>query len=291
MKIKHISASKRSDGNRGGVEKFAWYLQGAIGCEILEDDEYDGSYDGDTLFIVDGNHGANIPDDAPIISVAHGTWAGLHRRWIISDIGDVTEKSQIERWKKPNVKVVSISPGVTYELTEFCGVEPYKCIPHGIYTDIYRPVETKNQKPVVIHVAQGNGKGLDKMEAIQNLVPEFEIRYLNAEIGEEPFKFAQGDMFLHASLSDGNSYACLEAMSCDLPSVVTNVGLFHDFDDIDIGMVVNYNCGPETYAAALKEVWKNREKIHPREWMAKNSTYNRFKKQWEDLIEEFTNSK
>lgn len=287
MRLIHISGSRRRDGNSGGVEKFAWYLEQAVGCELLTDSEYDGSYDGNTTFIIDGDHGKNIPAEAPVVSVAHGTWAGLHRRWLKRDIGDGTEQSQIHRWRQPNVKVVSVSPGVTRELREYCAVEPSREIWHGVSTFDYKPpfYKAPNKKPVVLHAAQGEGKGLDKMEKIQELLPQFELRYLDAKIGEEPIRFAGGDMYLHASLSDGNSYAVLEAMSTDLPCVVTNVGLFEgDFDEDDVGRILPYTATAEDYADAIIDLWENREDIHPRKWVMKNARYRHFATQWREFL-------
>ena len=281
--IIHISAARRRDGITGGVEKFAWYLEKAVGCKLLLDNEYDGQYDGNTIFIVDGDHGRNIPPEAPIISVAHGTWAGLHRRWLTNDINDHTERSQISRWHLPNVKVVSVSSGVTYELQTLCNKEPDIEILHGIDTDLFVPKQHNNKKPVILHVAQSEGKGLHLMNEIQELLPEFEVRYLNAEIGEEHIKFAEGDIFLHASLSDGNSYACLEAMSCNLPCVVTNVGLFHNFDESQIGRILPYTSTPKDYANAIRDLWECKD-VNTREFIERYVTFNQFKFNWEKYI-------
>jgi hypothetical protein len=284
MRYVHISGSRRRDGNSGGVEKFAWYLEQAIGCELLTDTEYTGWYDGNTIFIVDGDHGKNIPQGAPIVSVAHGTWAGLHRRWQKQSIGDYTEKSQIARWHQPNVKVVSVSPGVTHELRTLCGVEPVTEIWHGIHTKLPTFGLPFNRKPVVLYASKSPGKGYDLMPEIQRLLPDFELRYLNAGIGEELNKFMAGDMYLHASLSDGNSYACLEAMTCDLPCVVTNVGLFHDFNEDKIGRILPYTSSAEDYADAIEAVYNNEWMYYPRDWILQNATFETFKAKWEVFL-------
>lgn len=301
-RIVHLSAHRRRDGNPGGVEKFGWYLERAIGAELLTSAEYRGNYLPGTLFVVDGGHGLNIPDRSPILSVCHGTWVAVWQRWqFIPEPVDHPqppyEGSQQRMWGtpgrekspavtgKPNVLPVAVSTGSKRELICYHNRGDAPVLLHGIDHDVYVPRKTNNAKPVIIHVASEWRKGHHIIPRLQELLPQFKFEFLSAAIGEEPQKFARGDMYIHISCSEGNSYACLEAMSCNLPMVATNVGLFEsDVKSEVIGKVVSYYSTPEQMAEAIVEVWETRTKFNPRDWIMQNATFRHFKDRWEKLI-------
>ena len=297
--IIHVSISRRRDGNPGGVEKFGWYLERAIGCRLIVDNELQRilpTIPGDTLFITDGGHGLEIPDSYPILSVCHGSWVGLWARWgftpeMEGNIGAPYEASQVAMWGKPdspgksNALPVACSSGAKRELIQYHLRPDAPIILHGIDHDIYVPRETSNPRPKIIHVATEWRKGHHLIPKLQSLLPQFDFEFLGARIGEEPDKFAAGDMFVHFSCSEGNSYACLEAMSCNLPMVVTNVGLFEkDVDSAIVGKVVPFYSTVEQMAEAIVEVWDTRLRFNPRDWILKNATFEKFRGRWETLI-------
>lgn len=296
-KILHISAHRRKDGCRGGVEKFAWYLERAIGCDLLVDNDYHGEFFPDTLFVVDGGHGLNIPDRSPILSVCHGTWVALWARWGFTKemegcANASYEESQVKMWGtperggKPNVLPVACASGAKRELLQYHNRSDAPILFHGIDHDLYVPRKTNNPKPVIVHVANEWRKGHHIIPKLQERLPQFQFEFLDAAIGEEPAKFARGDMFIHISCSEGNAYACLEAMSCNLPMVVTNVGLFEkDVSSEQVGKVVPFYSDVETIADAILEVWESRNTFEPRDWILQNATFNHFQERWQKLIE------
>ena len=72
-KIKQLVWRKREDGDAGGVPKFAWYLQRAIGGVVYSCTKGGNSDWSNSLPIVDGNLTRWI-GDIPVISVVHGLW-------------------------------------------------------------------------------------------------------------------------------------------------------------------------------------------------------------------------
>jgi hypothetical protein len=300
--ITHISVSRRRDGNSGGVEKFAWYLERAIGAKLLIDSEYRGEYIPNTLYIVDGGHGLNIPDRSPILSVCHGTWVAVWQRWQfmpepIDHPQLPYESSQARMWGTPgreqspaiigksNVLPIACSSGAKRELVCYHAREDAPVLLHGIDHDIYVPHKTHNAKPVILHVASEWRKGSHLIPQLSERLSQFQFEFLNAKIGEEPSKFSKGDMFIHMSCSEGNSYACLESMSCNLPMVVTNVGLFEgDVKDEMVGKVIPYYSTIDQMAEAIVEVWETKERFNPREWIIQHATFQHFKERWEELI-------
>jgi glycosyltransferase involved in cell wall biosynthesis len=181
---------------------------------------------------------------------------------------------------------VAVSSGAKRELEFYHNRFDALIIFNGIDADQFVPRRAfSSSRPLIIHAASDWRKGIDIIPKLQSKLPHFDFQFLNANIGEEPEKFARGDMFVHISCSEGNSYACLEAMSCDLPVVVTNVGLFEsDVDSSIVGRVVPYVSTVDEICHAIKEVWEERRKFHPREWILRNATFEHFKHNWQNLI-------
>lgn len=298
-KIYHLSLNRRRDGCPGGVEKFAWYLERAIGCELIIDNELPrilSTLPKNTLFITDGGHGLSIPNGFPILSVCHGSWVGLRARWgwtpeMSGHDGAPYEESQVKMWGnydslgKPNTLPVACSGSAKRELIQYHNRSDAPVLLHGIDHETYTPRKNSNSRPVIIHVANEWRKGHHIIPDLEARLPEFEFRFLNAAIGEEPERFGGGDVFIHISCSEGNAYACLEAMSCNLPMVVTNVGLFEkDVLSETVGKVIPYYSTVDQIVEAVKEVYERKREFNPREWILQNATFQMFKERWEELI-------
>jgi hypothetical protein len=297
--IVHVSLARRRDGCAGGVEKFAWYLERAIGCRLVVDHELPGllsTLPRNSLLITDGGHGLEIPDSIPILSVCHGTWVGVWARWgwtpeMEGYVNAPYEESQVAMWGnhdhpgKPNTLPVACSSGAKRELVQYHARFDSPTLLHGIDHDVYIPRKTTNTRPKIIHVANEWRKGHHIIPELQSRLPQFDFEFLNAGIGEEPDRFIRGDMYIHISCSEGNSYACLEAMSCNLPMVVTNVGLFEkDVGGEVVGKVIPFYSTVDQMAEAIIEVWESRGKFNPRDWIIRNATFEKFKERWEKLI-------
>lgn len=251
------------------------------------------------LFVVDGGHGIDIPHYIPLISVCHGTWVALWARadWQPEHLGfdeECYEPSQLQMYGRrgqpgrPNMLPVAVSAGAKRELVMYHNRHDAVTICNGVSTREFCPLpkHTDRARPIIIHAAADWRKGIYIIPKLQERLPHFDFQYLNAEIGEEPAKFARGDMFVHISCSEGNAYACLEAMSCNLPMVVTNVGLFEsDVDSSIVGRVIPYVSTVEEICQAIEEVWETREKFNPREWILSNATFEHFRDNWHSLIE------
>jgi glycosyltransferase involved in cell wall biosynthesis len=132
---------------------------------------------------------------------------------------------------------------------------------------------------VVLYAGRGFAKGEDIVRAAARLLPEFEVRFLDARIGEEPAKFAAGDLFLFPSRHEGNAYALLEAMACGLPVVASPVGLLEPVPDERLGVIVDSE-DPAAWADAVRRVWRHRDAYDPRAWVLENATFERFAAGW-----------
>lgn len=291
MNIYHVSSSKRSDGNAGGVEKFSWYLQKAIGCELLYPHEAESKRPhmkrGD-IIIGDGYHVCGFdPTYFHVISIVHGSWMEFAiRNGKLQDFrGEADRQGGI--WKNPNIKKVSVSQSAAKYLKLHHNVDTDKIILNSIDTDLFKPIEHKNDKPVIIYAANDYNKdGQGRLGKIAGLLEhKFEFRYLSADIGEEHIKYAQGDLYIQCSFYEGNAFASVEAMSCGLPVIASRTGLFEDTDlGNHVGETVEWNASAEDFAKAIEYVWSNKNIYNPREWVINNANFGKFKKDWQDYI-------
>jgi hypothetical protein len=291
LKIVHISSSKRfnndgSPNNAGGVEKFAHYLQQATGCVLAIPGEVNiRDYD---IVIGDGYHVSSANYNAQkVISVCHGSWLEFAKRNNkMSDfIGEAQKQHEV--WINPKIKKVAVSEASAKYLKIHDGVEADKIILNSVDVNLFKPVEHKNEKPVIIFASSDYNKdGHGRLHQVHMLLKdEFEFRYLNARIGEEQDKFAQGDLYIQGSFYEGNSYATIEAMSCGLPIIASCTGLFEETKfNPSVGEVVAWNAPAEEYAKAIKYVWSKKNTYDPRGWVKNNASFEIFKKQWEDYI-------
>lgn len=294
MTIYCLSSSRRflKDGtpnNAGGVEKFGYYLRQAIGCEIVTPEDNISPNAGDTI-IADGYYaGGWNTDKFNVISIVHGSWAefAIRNNKKPDFVGEVSRQNAV--WTNPKIKKVAVSQSAAKYLKIHHKVDADKIILNSVNTDLFKPVERhmENVLPVIIYVANCYNKdGQGRLGNIAEILKhKFEFRYLNASIGEEQDKFAQGDLFIQTSLYEGNSFAGIEAMSCGLPVIASQAGLFEDteFDPI-VGATVAWNASPEEFATAIEHVWWNHSLYKPRDWVLANADFEIFKKQWQDFI-------
>ena len=297
VKVVHISWLKRSDGELGGVEKFAHYLQRALfeaghDCAIIGWSDYPkhrtarnmsnpdkalvlGSWlESEMEFDVavsDGYWGHGITQH-PVLPVVHGTWAQFHLNMGGSPWANHEVRAQHDAFNAPNAFPVACSPASARELLAHHRRQPVATILHGVDLEAFRPhcpeegnnitgerTDKATCYPIVLHAATNAKKGQEIMPAIaRELGAAFSVEYLNAKAGEEPDAFRRGHIFLHPSRHEGNAYALVEALASGLPVVTTNVGLFASIEDGLVGRVLPVGSTVSQWAAAVRDVWEVR---------------------------------
>lgn len=284
----HLSFTTRAGGDRGGVPKFAWYLQRAIGCDILTPSQVGGlDWNKYKVLVADGTMTDHFPHNFKglKISVVHGTWAefGLRNK---TKAFEGEAESQGRVWNQSDVLTVAVSQSAADMVLKHHKAEVDAIIPNGIDLSAYVPRLNSNVKPVLLHAATDYNKdALGKLNEIARLLPEFDCQFLGAKIGEEPNKFARGDIFLSCSHCEGYSYATVEAMSCGLPIVTSSTGIFEDMDPRGVGHVVAWDAPAEQFSAAVRTVWNNRSTYKPREWVEQHGSFELFASRWNAFIE------
>lgn len=297
-KIAIISYTSRKEGCLSGVERYNDLLQKAIGGEIYTGTMFNmpnpqtlnkflvdkKEIDENTLCIVDGSWGLNIPKNIPVISVVHGTWTEFNLR----NHGKLeVEPMQDRMWHRPNTKMVAVSYASAKYLELHHRVRANKIILNGVDADEFcLGKKGINKLPVVLHCARDYNKGshgkIDKI--IELLKNKFEFKMLKTPEGMEWEEYQKADIVLQCSNYEGNSYFMLEGMACGLPVVASSAGLFEDLNCANIGCVVDWKASAEDFAKTIQYVWENRFRFNPRQWILDNANFEMWKKQWQDFL-------
>jgi len=320
VKVVHVSWLKRSDGELGGVEKFADYLQRALReagheCSVVAWSDYPthrvarnisnpdkalllGSWlEANVEFDVavsDGYWGLGITQ-RPVLPVVHGTWAQFHLNMGGSPWADHEVRAQHDAFNAPNAFPVACSPAAARELLQHHRREAVATILHGIDLQAFGPRLSKTTdimpeiipQPIVLHAATNSKKGSEIMPAIaRQLGPGFDVQYLGAKADEEPEAFRRGDIFLHPSKHEGNAYALLEALASGLPVVTTPVGLFASIEDGLVGRVLPVSATVSQWADAVRDVWPHVAVLSraARACAETMADFDRFKAEWVALL-------
>lgn len=331
MNIHHIAFYKRTppDNHAGGVPLFGDYLRQVFGALLWSWSDYpkplprvdeptaaqmlgrwllhSGKLIDCCALVVDGFWGRGLTDKEvqagtdsghPTISVAHGTWRGIARATGSESATKRLGDAQAEEYRR--LPVVAVSEYCAHEIRELYGVEPVAVIRNGVDTAEFRPREkSARMRPVVIYPSDAPAKGGRVVAELKQRRPDLEFRVLGAGIGQEPEAMAQGDVYLCPSLSDGCSYAGLQALACGLPVVTSPVGLFADMlagtpqADLTEGILNGFHVGTvvaagttESWSHALSLVLSDATRMGQaaRTWAERFGSLTRWESDWRRLL-------
>ena len=318
VKVLHVSWLKRSDGEPGGVEKFACYLERALteaghSCQVIAWSDFPnrgrcerlsnpdkalvlGSWAESELHfdiaVSDGYWGLGITQ-RKVVPVVHGTWAQFYLNMRSSPWTNAEVQAQHQAFTAPNVFPVACSPASARELERHHRRQPIRTILHGIDLDLFRPQKSSRAdgRPIVLHAATNPKKGSDLMPAIaRELGDSYRVEFLNAAVGEEAAAFQRGDIFLHPSRHEGNAYALLEAMGTGLPIVTTSVGLFESIAAGLVGPVLPIDATVSQWAEAVREAAVNSVAYGraARATAKRMASFDHFRSEWVAFLEELS---
>ena len=227
--------------------------------------------------IADGFWACGLPDGAPATVVCHGTWAGL-----AAACGGVDPEliaAQGEAYRR--FPVVAVSQAAARQVERYHGARVAEIIANGVDLRVFRAAERRPQDPpVVLYAGRGYAKGED---VVREVARRFDgaviIEYLDAAMGMEARAYQRGDVFLHPSRHEGDSYAVKEALACGLPVVASAVGALEDERSGEIGETVQ-GFEAADYCAALERVLANSGAYQPRRWAERHAGFEAFAEQW-----------
>ena len=244
------------------------------------------------FIIVAAEDAGQIQADYAVIGVQYTCWAehGLRCR---SKEHLALGRMQSDAAKRGRTLWVACSDWAAYHCRLHAGVRADRIIYGGVDIDTFIPSERQRtrstKRPVVLHHATHVNKGHHLLAGLEKaLGGAFELRELRCEPHEVPEAMRQADIWLSLSASSGLPTTVLEAMSCGLIVVGTNVGVLwsatrgtplHDGPFLgwlnkEVGAVVfdwQQRDYPEAVAAHLRAAWKHRKALgngreHARRW-------------------------
>ena len=233
------------------------------------------------------------------VSVAHGNWSH-------TTLEDVRAGAQPEfpahaaqqlAWRKRYLeagrKIVTVSDFIGFEMKRQWGFDS-TVINNGIDLEKFKPTclpkvtrllhNRYPAPPLIIHFTTTANKGLDHIDAIKKSV-DADVWLLDE--AAEKLKLpkyealACADMVVHPSAHEGNSYAVLETLACDVPIVTYNVGLmqkaWHD-DEAEIGAISSLvERDPKRTVGMVKALLleiNGDNDLDPRKWVEQFSLQN-----------------
>lgn len=311
--IFHISRFRR-DGKTGlhlgGVEKFAYYLQLALGDNIvlMEWDDYPRSewemnipdYEKAKLLsewalsnniigksdivIADGYWASGFEGKVErLISVCHGSYLGRMVASLNYPWGEIVPwkevQAQKEIWENESVEVVAVSLAARREISWMINKD-CQTIPHGIPLDIYKPMDIK--KVCLMHAATSTRKGSD---VISILAKEgIEIIFMNESSGildREARRLNEASALIAPTRHEGNSYLLLEAIACGVPVLTYSTGTALEIDG-RCGIVTSDLSWPNFKMIIDGTDWR---KFSPRKYAEEYLSFDLFANRWKYYLE------
>jgi glycosyltransferase involved in cell wall biosynthesis len=247
------------------------------------------------------------------VSVAHGNWS--HTTYEDVERGIQPEfpahAAQQLAWRKRYTdagrKIVAVSDFIAYEMKRQWGFDSTVVINNGIDLEKFKPssvektsVRNRNLKhfeqrkpPLIIHFTTTANKGLDHIEAVKNDVDAYVwlLDYAAERLNLPKYEaLARADLVVHPSAHEGNSYAVLETLACDVPIVAYNVGLMfiaHGDMDSNIGEIPGRTLRtPQLTVECVKSVLdqiSDGVRFTPRKWVEQFSIQH-FHAAWRDYL-------
>jgi hypothetical protein len=285
-KIVHYSKCTRyGDNHPGGVEKYSWYLQKAVGCELVTPNDKPDLNDPEVLYIVDNHWGLDIGSNCRVICVVHGC-AG--ERGFNVEIG----KLQNDMAGRPNTYFVANSIQTKELCEKYYNSRIDEIIYPAVDENLYYPREKKTAGLVVLTSTAGKrDKGAHVIGNIDTILGlqsrQHFVKDMKCALDEEISWFKDADIFVLLSIHEGFAYSILEAMCANLPVITGPHGIGYDLRNEGVIVVLDENdlWYPALIAEKIRDVLSSQEDPKTREWVLNNCTLEMFNEKWTTLIE------
>ena len=200
------------------------------------------------IIITDNHLSCDIPNQYPVVIVHHGcalTTAERSPHWKEPWKSlCVNGQNKMLQYRQPhNTYMVSISTACSHDFTKYFGQQytqfkRYDILNSCDLDESHYKTRFNETSPIVLGNWNDHKKGSEYISAIQQSMPNFTFKQLQVylrnsieDFNQEKQKiYVNSDIFLQLSVSEGNSYATLDAVMCGLVIIATDVGLF--FKDV-----------------------------------------------------------
>jgi hypothetical protein len=257
------------------------------------------------LIITDNHLSIDIPNKYDVLLVHHGsalTHAERDPDWskYWKDLCCNGQEKMLSYRDPKKTKIVSPSTFCIEEFSKYFRKKYEKfekyLILHSsdLIEDRYKKVF--NYAPIILGNWNDKNKGGGLISNLQRNMKNFTFRKLSISCNGKNFQdfnkrkqdiYLECDIFLQISMSEGNSYATLDALLCGLVIVASNVGLFYKDvpDNCFIKLEWEKNKDHDYVKQKILEGWERREELSKncRQWYLDNCRFI----DWEKKMNEF----
>jgi len=283
--VHYSKCSREKDKHPGGVEKFAWYLQKAIGCDIVTPEDRPDLNNKETLYIVDNHWGLDIGKDCKVICVLHG--CAIERGFNIP-IGNKQKKIV----SRSNTYFVANSLETANLCKQYYNSHVDEIIYLAVDENIFWPrIKNKEHNIILTSTANKHHKGYNTIKQLQSLYKnKYKLIDMNCPLNEEASLFKQADLFLLLSIHEGFAYSVLEAMCANLPIITGKHGIAYEIRNKNIITIEDAKLNNTTFINKLiLDSLNNKDEVTTRDWVLNNCTFKIFSDKWNNLIEKLQN--
>jgi glycosyltransferase involved in cell wall biosynthesis len=201
--------------------------------------------------------------------------------------------------------IISISQSCTDDFTkmyykDYCKFNVSKIIHTSELDESVFKIKFTNKKPTILGNWNHPKKGGYIIHSLKKNT-NFEFMQLNIHpnVGESLYDFNKrkqeiylsSDIFLQLSVSEGNSYATLDALLCGLVVVASDVGLFYKDvpDDCFVKLDWKRNTDVEYVLDKLQYAWENKELLsrNARKWYMNNCRFIDWEIKMKKIVNDF----
>lgn len=264
------------------------------------------------IIITDNHLSCDIPNDYPVLLVHHGsalTHAEREPGWdpYWKNLCCDGQKKMLYYRNPSNTCMISCSQFCTDEFIKYFNDDYNKfkqtLILHSSdFCDSLFKINF-NETPIILGNWNNNNKGQNIVKNISNITKNFEfkqlvIQPLNNENLESFNKrkqeiYLNSDIFLQLSVSEGNSYATLDALLCGLVVVASNVGLFYKDVPEDCFVKIEWekNNDLDYVLEKINYAWENKEILskNARKWYLENCNFIDWGNKMKNIVNDFYN--
>lgn len=241
------------------------------------------------------------------INYFHGTYYGYKKRVAKFAFGfseNITHKilSYIQEHGAKNTYNVVVSDYVARDMRDL-GLKVGKVIYNCVDTEKFRPHSILEKKGCLYAGGYAYyGKGFDVLEklaakgipidCVTNIHQGKNLNFIDSVDHEKMPEIYNGyKILIYPSRSEACQMVPLEAMSCGLPVVISNVGFAPELKKVIPEFVVEgYDeLAVNEYASKIRHILGHYEEysLMAREYVLKNHSHDKFKNEWKNTIIEF----